>query len=252
MYQSYRSQSNSQAEPKITHQKARTQKNPQAVNHGSYHTVYNCKGKKGLNSESPRIVQVDDPHTALRSSVDTGAGDRGGAPAEFAVVAETVGCPEDVSSVVLRYGGVEFEQHNRFSVVPTNLSLRASESLRFGESLDTHGVSRVGYTGEQGVYQSFDIMLVCNKARSSSEPMTWRVSAKVSQKLGRVQVASADSALARRGSESEGVSQESESERERERERERKRERLREADLFTQLADALWILLSLSTTQGCN
>ena len=99
------------------------------------------------------------PHFDSSVGVDTGAGDRGGAPAEFAVVAETVGCPEDVSSVVLRYGGVEFEQHNRFSVVPTNLSLRASESLRFGESLDTHGVSRVGYLGEQGVYQSFDIML---------------------------------------------------------------------------------------------
>ena len=38
----------------------------------------------------------------LRSSVDTGAGDRGGAPAEFAVVAGTVGCREDVGSVVLR------------------------------------------------------------------------------------------------------------------------------------------------------
>ena len=44
------------------------------------------------------------PPTPLRPSVDTyaGAGDRGGAPAEFAVVAETVGCREDVGSVVLR------------------------------------------------------------------------------------------------------------------------------------------------------
>ena len=41
----------------------------------------------------------DDPHTALRSSVDTGAGDRGGAPAEFAVVAETVGCREDTKQI---------------------------------------------------------------------------------------------------------------------------------------------------------
>ena len=38
----------------------------------------------------------------LRSSVDIGAGDRGGASAQFAVVAETVGCREDVDSVVLR------------------------------------------------------------------------------------------------------------------------------------------------------
>ena len=37
----------------------------------------------------------DDPPTPLRSSVDTGAGNRGGAPAEFAVVAETVGWRED-------------------------------------------------------------------------------------------------------------------------------------------------------------
>ena len=44
----------------------------------------------------------DDPPTPLRSSVDIGAGDRGGASAEFAVVAETVGCREDVDSVVLR------------------------------------------------------------------------------------------------------------------------------------------------------
>jgi hypothetical protein len=44
----------------------------------------------------------DDPPTPLRSSVDTGTGDRGGAPAEFAVVAENVGCREDVGSVVLR------------------------------------------------------------------------------------------------------------------------------------------------------
>ncbi len=41
------------------------------------------------------------PHFDQRSSVDTGTGDRGGAPAEFAVVAETVGCREDVGSVVL-------------------------------------------------------------------------------------------------------------------------------------------------------
>ena len=33
----------------------------------------------------------DDPPTPLRPSVDTGTEDRGGAPAEFAVVAETVG-----------------------------------------------------------------------------------------------------------------------------------------------------------------
>ena len=44
----------------------------------------------------------DDPPTPLRSSVDTGAGDRGRSPAEFAVVAETVGGREDVGSVVLR------------------------------------------------------------------------------------------------------------------------------------------------------
>ena len=37
-----------------------------------------------------------------RPSVDTGAGDRGGAPAEVAVVAGTVGCREDVGLVVLR------------------------------------------------------------------------------------------------------------------------------------------------------
>ena len=39
---------------------------------------------------------------ALPRSVDTGAGDRGGASAEFAFEAETVGCREDVGSVVLR------------------------------------------------------------------------------------------------------------------------------------------------------
>jgi len=44
----------------------------------------------------------DDPPTPLRSSVDTGAGDRGRSLAEFAVVAETVGGREDVGSVVLR------------------------------------------------------------------------------------------------------------------------------------------------------
>jgi hypothetical protein len=51
----------------------------------------------------------DDPPTPLGPSVDsdTGAGDRGGAPAEFALVAETVVCREkqkreDVGSVFLR------------------------------------------------------------------------------------------------------------------------------------------------------
>ncbi len=38
----------------------------------------------------------------VRPSVDTGAGDRGGAPAESAVVAGTVSCREDVGLVVLR------------------------------------------------------------------------------------------------------------------------------------------------------
>jgi hypothetical protein len=44
---------------------------------------------------------MPDP-TPLRPSVDTGAGDRGGAPAEFAVVAGAVDCREDVGLVVLR------------------------------------------------------------------------------------------------------------------------------------------------------
>jgi hypothetical protein len=52
------------------------------------------------------------PPSPLRPSVDTGAGDRGRAPAEFAVVAETVGCRERVGSVVLRLGGIEFEDKN--------------------------------------------------------------------------------------------------------------------------------------------
>ncbi len=43
----------------------------------------------------------DDPPTPLRPSVDIGAGDRGGAPAEFPVAAETIRCREDVGSVVL-------------------------------------------------------------------------------------------------------------------------------------------------------
>jgi hypothetical protein len=42
-----------------------------------------------------------DPQETLVFLFITGAGDRGGAPAEFAVVAETVGCREDVGSVVL-------------------------------------------------------------------------------------------------------------------------------------------------------
>ena len=45
----------------------------------------------------------DDTPTPLRSSVDTRAGDRSGASAEFAVVTETVVCREDyVDLVVLR------------------------------------------------------------------------------------------------------------------------------------------------------
>jgi hypothetical protein len=44
----------------------------------------------------------NDPPTPLRPSVDTSVGDRGGARAEFAVVAGTAGCREDVGSVVLR------------------------------------------------------------------------------------------------------------------------------------------------------
>jgi hypothetical protein len=44
----------------------------------------------------------DDPPTPLRSSLDTGAGDRGGASVELAVVAETVGCGGYVGSAVLR------------------------------------------------------------------------------------------------------------------------------------------------------
>ena len=35
------------------------------------------------------VLAVDDPPTPLRSSVDTGAGDQGGAPAELALVAGT-------------------------------------------------------------------------------------------------------------------------------------------------------------------
>ena len=42
------------------------------------------------------------PPTPFRPSVDTGAGDRSGAPAEVAVVAGTVSCREDFGSVVLR------------------------------------------------------------------------------------------------------------------------------------------------------
>jgi len=44
----------------------------------------------------------DDLPTPLRPPVDTGAGDRGGASAKFAVASETVGCREGVDSVVLR------------------------------------------------------------------------------------------------------------------------------------------------------
>jgi hypothetical protein len=44
----------------------------------------------------------DDLPTPLRPPVDTGAWDRGGASAKFAVAAETVGCREGVDSVVLR------------------------------------------------------------------------------------------------------------------------------------------------------
>ena len=44
----------------------------------------------------------DDLPTPLRPPVDTGAGDRGGTSARFAVVAKTVGCREGVDSVVLR------------------------------------------------------------------------------------------------------------------------------------------------------
>ena len=45
--------------------------------------------------------------TPLRPPIDTGAGDRGGAPpshkvTKFSVVAETVGCRKGVDSVVLR------------------------------------------------------------------------------------------------------------------------------------------------------
>ena len=47
------------------------------------------------------VVNVRPP-TPLQSSVDTGAGDRDGASAEFAEVAETVGCRGNVGSVVLR------------------------------------------------------------------------------------------------------------------------------------------------------
>jgi len=60
----------------------------------------------------------DDPPSPLRSSVDTGAGDRGGVPAEFAVVAETVGCRQGVGSAVLGKGGIEFEDTNYLPVAP--------------------------------------------------------------------------------------------------------------------------------------
>ena len=56
--------------------------------------------------------------TPLRPPIDTGAGDRGGASAKFSVVAETVGCREDVDSVVLRYGGIEFEDADKRSTAP--------------------------------------------------------------------------------------------------------------------------------------
>ena len=51
--------------------------------------------------------------------MDTGAGDRGGASAKFSVVAETVGCRKGVdSAVVLRKGGIEFEDADKRSATP--------------------------------------------------------------------------------------------------------------------------------------
>ena len=59
-----------------------------------------------------------DLSTPLRPPVDTGAGDRGGASAKFPVVSETVGCRKGVDSVVLRKGGIEFEDADKRSAAP--------------------------------------------------------------------------------------------------------------------------------------
>ena len=56
--------------------------------------------------------------TPLRPPIDTGAGDRGGVSAKFSVVAETVGCRKGVDSVVLRQGGIEFEDADKKSAAP--------------------------------------------------------------------------------------------------------------------------------------
>jgi hypothetical protein len=58
----------------------------------------------------------DDPPTPLRPSVDTGAGDRGGASAKFAVV--------------LRYGGIEFEaQTNCPWTLISHLSVKSHSGI---------------------------------------------------------------------------------------------------------------------------
>ncbi len=69
-------------------------------------------------SDFARVGRFDDPPTPLRSSVDAGAGDRSGVPAEFAVVSKTVGCRKGVGLVVLRNGEIEFEDTNYLPVAP--------------------------------------------------------------------------------------------------------------------------------------
>jgi hypothetical protein len=56
--------------------------------------------------------------TPLRPPVDTGVGDRGGASAKFSMVEEAVCCRKGVDSVVLRQGGIEFEDADARSAAP--------------------------------------------------------------------------------------------------------------------------------------
>ena len=67
----------------------------------------------------------DDPPTPLRPEVDTGAGNRGEASAEFAMVAETVGCP-DLSHQLTHLSHI-FTRSNGCSTTPNRLSLPAHQ-----------------------------------------------------------------------------------------------------------------------------
>jgi hypothetical protein len=76
-----------------------------------------CAGRHWCRGYTYTSVYRRPPPILVDNVPDTGVGDRGGSSAEFAVVAETVSGREDVDSVDLSQGAIEFED-DKMSVVP--------------------------------------------------------------------------------------------------------------------------------------